>query len=576
MISSSNNNCDTNGSRLPVRSQNGSTGSTKRGTPSREVETLASCEDSPSQLKLARLNVSSPLARPPAFGPRRSNNSGATGGAMAAAYGLQCYGEMYGVSRPSSSGRRSSSFANRLKKRVTVCVRKRPLRNEGSNRTAAAIANANGKSKQTAVPSDIVEVDMADSSICIAAPKVRLDGFTKYVEEHRFKYDRVFDHTCSNTLVYERMIRPLVQAVLTGEAPNATCFAYGQTGSGKSHTMFNANDGVCFLAAEELISEARESDSGLRVYVSFFEIYQSHLYDLLQEKKKLMALEKQDGTVQINGLLEMPVDSCDTAFDIIKTGLQTRATGKTGANAQSSRSHALLRFTLKGRRQDDNDSLADFGSVSFIDLAGSERGNERSDVDSKTKAEGAEINKSLLALKECIRAMDCDSSHLPFRQSKLTMVLRDCLGSNGRIAMIATVSPTPNSAEHTLNTLRYAERFLDLSQDKRQDSQPNPAAGMVQGPVLDREADEIIGSAKSSPVLNELKKNGSPRVEESSSANNSPWTVTINDRIQQKQKQVGLVLHKLEEQVAVCQDEEIIDLLKEELITLSHAFSSLI
>lgn len=99
------------------------------------------------------------------------------------------------------------------------------------------------------------------------------------------------------------------------------------------------------------------------------------------------------------------------------------------------------------------------GKISFIDLAGSERGADTFDNNRQTRLEGAEINKSLLALKECIRALDNEARHVPFRGSKLTAVLRDSfVGETARTVMIANISPTASCVEHTLNTLRYADR----------------------------------------------------------------------------------------------------------------------
>ena len=117
-----------------------------------------------------------------------------------------------------------------------------------------------------------------------------------------------------------------------------------------------------------------------------------------------------------------------------------------------------------------------FSKMSFIDLAGSERGADVIDTGKKTKQDGAEINKSLLALKECIRALDMKSAHLPFRASKLTMVLRDSFVNQqtSKIVMIACINPGSSSADHTVNTLRYAER---LKTDKAgRDVYSNPAS----------------------------------------------------------------------------------------------------
>jgi kinesin family protein 2/24 len=134
--------------------------------------------------------------------------------------------------------------------------------------------------------------------------------------------------------------------------------------------------------------------------------------------------------------------------------------GTTGANADSSRSHAILSLALKN----SNDGRT-IGKMSFIDLAGSERGADTVDNNKQTRSEGAEINKSLLALKECIRALDLSKAHLPFRGSKLTQVLKDSFTGNSKTTMIANVSPAASCCEHTLNTLRYADRVKELKKE---------------------------------------------------------------------------------------------------------------
>ena len=105
------------------------------------------------------------------------------------------------------------------------------------------------------------------------------------------------------------------------------------------------------------------------------------------------------------------------------------------------------------------------GKMSFIDLAGSERGADTIDQNRQTRMDGAEINKSLLALKECIRALDLEKKHTPFRGSKLTQVLKDSFTGNSKTTMIANVSPAASCCEHTLNTLRYADRVKELKKD---------------------------------------------------------------------------------------------------------------
>ncbi|KAK4482031.1 hypothetical protein RD792_012953 [Penstemon davidsonii] len=205
-------------------------------------------------------------------------------------------------------------------------------------------------------------------------------------------------------------------------------------------------------------------NQGFQLFFSFFEIYGGKLYDLLSDRKKLCMREDGKQQVCIVGLQEYRVADVEIVKELIERGNATRSTGTTGANEESSRSHAILQLTIK-RSADGSESKPPrvVGKLSFIDLAGSERGADTTDNDKQTRMEGAEINKSLLALKECIRALDNDQGHIPFRGSKLTEVLRDSFVGNSRTVMISCISPNSGSCEHTLNTLRYADRVKSLS-----------------------------------------------------------------------------------------------------------------
>lgn len=150
--------------------------------------------------------------------------------------------------------------------------------------------------------------------------------------------------------------------------------------------------------------------------------------------------------------------------NLIEYGNSVRTTHQTVANDTSSRSHAICQIMLR----DPSDRL--HGKLLLVDLAGSERAQDTQSNNRARRIEGAEINKSLLALKECVRAMDSNkqgnNNHVPFRASKLTLVLRDSFTSkndNTRIVMIACISPGSSSADHSLNTLRYADRLKDRS-----------------------------------------------------------------------------------------------------------------
>ncbi|XP_053155756.1 kinesin-like protein KIF24 isoform X2 [Hemicordylus capensis] len=251
---------------------------------------------------------------------------------------------------------------------------------------------------------------------------------------------------------------PLIQHIFNGG--NATCFAYGQTGAGKTYTMIGThqNPGLYALAARDIFGQLETSPTrkDLHVWISFYEIYCGQLYDLLNGRKRLFAREDSKHIVQIVGLREVQVDTVSLLLEVILKGGKERSTGATGVNSDSSRSHAIIQIQIK------DTSNRVFGRISFIDLAGSERAADARDSDKQTKMEGAEINQSLLALKECIRALDQEHSHTPFRQSKLTQVLKDSFIGNSKTCMIANVSPSHIATEHTLNTLRYADRVKEL------------------------------------------------------------------------------------------------------------------
>ena len=244
-------------------------------------------------------------------------------------------------------------------------------------------------------------------ALAVHEPKVKVD-MTKYVEEHEFIFDEVLSAAAGNAEVYARTAAPLIAHVFRGA--NATCFAYGQTGSGKTFTMLGNGDGIYILAARDIFKTlAARENAHLTVYVSFFEIYGGTLYDLLNDRAKLHAREDAKKVVRIQGLEERLVVSADEFVDVIEYGHTIRSTAATGVNADSSRSHAILQVTLRdesggGQRKRSKGGGGGnggrvHGKFSFIDLAGSERARDTTDNDRQRRIEGAEINKSLLALK---------------------------------------------------------------------------------------------------------------------------------------------------------------------------------
>ncbi|XP_078439706.1 P-loop containing nucleoside triphosphate hydrolases superfamily protein isoform X2 [Wolffia australiana] len=346
--------------------------------------------------------------------------------------------------------------------KIKVVVRKRPLNKKEISRKE----------------DDIVSVHDS-TSLSVHEPKLKVD-LTAYVENHEFCFDAVLDEQVSNDEVYRVTVEPIIPTLF--QKTKATCFAYGQTGSGKTFTMqplpLRASHDIL-----RLLNQPIHRNQKLRLWLSYFEIYGGKLFDLLSERRKLCMREDGRQQVCIVGLQEFEVSDVQIVREYIEKGNTARSTGSTGANEESSRSHAILQLVIKkhkeavapsSRRRDAKASVEVVGKISFIDLAGSERGADTTDNDRQTRIEGAEINKSLLALKECIRALDNDQSHIPFRGSKLTEVLRDSFVGNSRTIMISCISPNAGSCEHTLNTLRYADRVKSLSQGVgKRDHQPS-------------------------------------------------------------------------------------------------------
>uniref|UniRef100_A0A8C2PYJ4 Kinesin-like protein n=1 Tax=Cyprinus carpio TaxID=7962 RepID=A0A8C2PYJ4_CYPCA len=313
---------------------------------------------------------------------------------------------------------------------------------------------------------DVITIPSKDV-VMVHEPKQKVD-LTRYLENQTFRFDYAFDDSTTNEMVYRFTARPLVETIF--DRGMATCFAYGQTGSGKTHTMGgdfsgknqDCSKGIYALAARDvflMLKKPNYKKLDLQVYATFFEIYSGKVFDLLNRKAKLRVLEDGKQQVQVVGLQEREVRCTEDVLKLIEMGNSCRTSGQTSANAHSSRSHAVFQIILrrKGKMH---------GKFSLIDLAGNERGADTSSADRQTRLEGAEINKSLLALKECIRALGLNKPHTPFRASKLTQVLRDSfIGENSRTCMIATISPGMASCENTLNTLRYANRVKELTVD---------------------------------------------------------------------------------------------------------------
>ena len=345
-------------------------------------------------------------------------------------------------------------FSDNIPK-IKVIVRKRPL----------------NKKELDKGYNDIIEIENP-YTLLVKEIKTSLD-LTKYIDSHKFIFDSVYDENSTNEKIYLETVRPLIESAFYNKT-KITCFAFGQTGSGKTFTMMGNNinklnndniyiPGFYVLASYDIFSLLKEKEFlNLKIHISFYEIYCSKLYDLLNNRNILQIREDGKQNINIIGLTEKEVNDFDSLINLIQYGLKIRTIGITGLNNNSSRSHGIIEIKIINKIKNIIN-----GKISFIDLAGSEREQDKININKKTRIDGAEINKSLLTLKECIRAMENNQKYFPFRGSKLTLVLRDSFIGNCKTLMIANISPSSFNADHTLNTLRYAYRVKELKKENK-------------------------------------------------------------------------------------------------------------
>ncbi|TVY83481.1 Kinesin-like protein [Lachnellula suecica] len=291
----------------------------------------------------------------------------------------------------------------------------------------------------------------------------------KRVKDQQFAFDRVFDENTTQGEVYEATTRGLMDSVMEGY--NATVFAYGATGCGKTHTITGTaqQPGIIFLTMQELFEKIteRSDEKHTEVSLSYLEIYNETIRDLLVpggSKQGLMLREDANQAVSVAGLSSYHPRDVQEVMDMIVKGNEYRTVSPTAANATSSRSHAVLQINVaqKDRNADVNEPHT-MATLSIIDLAGSERASATKNRGERL-LEGANINKSLLALGGCINAL-CDprkKNHVPYRNSKLTRLLKFSLGGNCKTVMIVCVSPSSAHFDETQNTLRYANRAKNI------------------------------------------------------------------------------------------------------------------
>uniref|UniRef100_A0A1B6M212 Kinesin-like protein n=2 Tax=Graphocephala atropunctata TaxID=36148 RepID=A0A1B6M212_9HEMI len=337
---------------------------------------------------------------------------------------------------------------------VKVCVRVRPFgENEHSHR-------------------NIIKV--IDDRMLIFDPKEETEGFffhgvkqnprdiaKRKNKEMQFVFDRVFSGEANNVEVYEGTTEKIISNILEGY--NCSVFVYGATGAGKTHTMLGnkENPGITFLTMTELYNQVEQlkATKDVEIGITYLEVYNENVHDLINPSGPMHLRDDSSGGVLVAGMKVEKILCAEQLFQLLQKGNSNRTQHPTDANAESSRSHAVFQVYVKIQTKVTGE--VKISKLSMIDLAGSERGSATGCLGARFK-EGSNINKSLLALGNCINNLADGLRHIPYRDSKLTRLLKDSLGGNCHTVMIANISPSTSSYEDTYNTLKYATRAKNI------------------------------------------------------------------------------------------------------------------
>lgn len=354
------------------------------------------------------------------------------------------------------------SSAKTKKENIQVIVRCRPM-------SSKEVSNGY---------TEVVKINKDENSVAVAVPKN--DGS----EYKQFTFDAVFDCLSTQEELYKKMVHPLIESVLNGF--NATIFAYGQTGTGKTHTMEGVRDeklplcdqenrGIIPRTFEQIFKTIEQSNNKqYLVFSSYLEIYQEEIRDLLEAKSKGKCELRDDRGVgvYVSNLNKYICKNVQEILKVMQEGNKNRTIGATDMNEHSSRSHAILTVTVEIKSSTERIRV---GKLNLVDLAGSERQAKTGATGQRLK-EAGKINLSLSTLGNVIHALvEENSSHIPYRDSKLTRLLQDSLGGNSKTLMIANIGPASYNWDETLTTLRYANRAKNIHNAPRVNEDPKDA-----------------------------------------------------------------------------------------------------
>ncbi|KAL8696774.1 MAG: hypothetical protein Q9201_007482 [Fulgogasparrea decipioides] len=342
--------------------------------------------------------------------------------------------------------------------------------NTGSGNTIKVVARFRPPNKAEIAGGGDTIVDFETQDTCHINSREAAAAFT---------FDRVFDTQSRQTDVFDFSIRSTVDDILNGY--NGTVFAYGQTGAGKSYTMMGADiddeeqRGIIPRIVEQMFASILRSPGNIEytVRVSYMEIYMEKIRDLLvPQNDNLPVHEEKSRGVYVKGLLEIYVSSVQEVYEVMRRGGAARATAATNMNQESSRSHSIFVITITQKNVETGSAKS--GQLFLVDLAGSEKVG-KTGASGQTLEEAKKINKSLSALGMVINSLtDGKSTHIPYRDSKLTRILQESLGGNSRTTLIINCSPSSYNDAETISTLRFGVRAKAIKNKAKINAELSP------------------------------------------------------------------------------------------------------
>ena len=319
----------------------------------------------------------------------------------------------------------------------------------------------------------IVNVDMNNCSIEVDNPQ-------NIKEKKTFTFDHTYDWRATQELIFNQAALPILESIMEGY--NGTIFAYGQTGTGKTYTM-EGNDnetdkGIIPRSIDWIFNNIKNYPAQqFLVRVSFVEIYNEEVRDLLSKvKRQKLNVREKDKVFYVENVTIIQSENSKMTLDIMKAGRVNRATGATKMNPGSSRSHSIFSITVESSTTDEaGEAHYKVGKLNLVDLAGSER-QSKTESTGERFVEATKINLSLTCLGSVInKLVSGKQQYIPYRDSKLTMLLQDSLGGNTKTVMIANVGPADYNYDETLNTLWYASRAKKIKNKPRINEDPKDA-----------------------------------------------------------------------------------------------------